>query len=146
MFSKEFKRAVRFKQQMSCMLIDLDGSEMGRKADEALVKALIGVVQRTIREVDTAAWWTGGSLIILLPNTIRNDAVQAGMRILEAVAAHHFTWPDAAQVTVHIGVAGLPDRKIDSEEKMLQAAAAACLRARQTLLPSSTRPKEEERP
>ena len=135
MFSKEYKRAVRFKQQMSCMLIDLDGSDMGRKADESLVKALIGIVQRTIREVDTAAWWTGGSLIVLLPNTMRNDAVQAGMRILEAVAGEHFTWPDSTQVTVNIGVAGLPDRKIDSEQKLIDAAAAACRRARQTMLP-----------
>ena len=133
MFSKEFKRAVRFKQQMSCMLIDLDGSAMGRKADEDLVKALIGVVQGTIREVDTAAWWTGGALIVLLPNTIRNDAVQAAMRILEAVAAHPFTWPDATQVMVSIGVAGLPDRQIDSEQRLLDAAAAACKRARETM-------------
>jgi len=29
MFSKEFKRAVRFKQQLSCMLIDLNGRTMG---------------------------------------------------------------------------------------------------------------------
>jgi two-component system cell cycle response regulator len=135
MFSKEFKRAVRFKQQMSCMIIDLDGSDMGRKADETLVKALIAIVQRTIREVDTAAWWTGGSLIVLLPNTMRNDAVQAGMRILEAVAVEHFTWPDSTQVTVNIGVAGLPDRKIDSEQKLIEAAAVACVRAHQTMLP-----------
>lgn len=146
MFSKEFKRAVRFKQQMSCMLIDLDGSAMGREADGALVKALIGVVQRTIREVDTAAWWTGGSLIVLLPNTMRNDAVQAAMRVLEAVAVHPFTWPDATQVTVNIGVAGLPDRKIDSEQKMLEAAATACRRARQTLLPSSQSSEKGKEP
>jgi len=133
MFGKEFKRAVRFKQQMSCMLIDLDGSAMGRTADEDLVKAVIGVVQRTIREVDTAAWWTGGALIVLLPNTMRNDAVQAGVRVLEAVAEHPFTWPDATKVTVSIGVAGLPDRKLDSEQKMIEAAAAACKRARETM-------------
>lgn len=142
MFSKEFKRAVRFKQQMSCMLIDLDGSAMGRRADEKLVRALIGVVQRTIREVDTAAWWTGGALIVLLPNTMRNDAVQAGMRILAAVAEHPFTWPDATQVMVSIGVAGLPDRKIDSERKMIDAASAACRRARETMRKQQRPPAE----
>jgi diguanylate cyclase (GGDEF)-like protein len=141
MFSKEFKRAARFKQQMSCMLIDLDGSAMGRKADESLVKALIGVVQNTIREVDTAAWWSGGALIVLLPNTMRNDAVQAGMRILEAMAVHPVTWPDAARITVSIGVAGLPDRKIDSEKKMIDAAVAACRRARETMRRQSNPPE-----
>jgi diguanylate cyclase (GGDEF)-like protein len=135
MFSKEFKRAVRFKQQMSCMLIDLDGRKMGRKADEALVKAIIRLVQSTIREVDTAAWWTGEAFIVLLPNTIRNDAVQAAARILEAVANHPFTWPDSTKVTMSIGVAGLPDRNINTEQKLIEAADAACRRARELMLP-----------
>lgn len=130
MFSKEFKRSVRFKQQMSCMMIDLDGRTLGRTADAALVKAIIGLVQTTIREVDTAAVWTGDSFIVLLPNTIRNDAVQAGMRVLEAVAVHPFSWSDSTRVTMSIGVAGLPDHAIDTEQKMIDAARKACARAR----------------
>jgi diguanylate cyclase (GGDEF)-like protein len=135
MFSKEFKRAVRFKQQMSCMLIDLDGREMGRTVDEETLKAIVRLVQDTIREVDTAAWWSGEALIILLPNTIRNDAVLAAARILETVANHPFTWPDSSKVTMSIGVAGLPYRSIDTEQKLIEAAASACKRARK-LMPS----------
>jgi two-component system cell cycle response regulator len=135
MFSKEFKRAVRFKQQMSCMLINLDGHRLGRRADEALVKAIIGLVQKTIREVDTAAWWSGESFIVLLPNTIRRDALQAAARTLEAVATHPFTWPDATQVTMSIGVAGLPDKNIDCEQKMIEVADAACRRAQEFAVP-----------
>jgi len=130
MFSKEFKRSVRFKQQMSCMMIDLDGRAVGRTADAALVKAIIGLVQTTIREVDTAAVWTGDAFIVLLPNTIRNDAVQAGMRVLEAVAVHPFSWPDATRITMSIGVAGMPDKNIDTEQKMIESARKACARAR----------------
>ncbi len=135
MFSKEFKRAVRFKQQMSCMLIDLDGGDAGRTADEALVRAIIKLVQSTIREVDTAAWWTGRRFIILLPNTIRNDAVQAAARLLETVANHPFSWPDSTQVAMSIGVAGLPDHTIDSEQKLIGAADMACRRARELMKP-----------
>ncbi|HUJ17033.1 MAG TPA: diguanylate cyclase [Nitrospirota bacterium] len=135
MFSKEFKRAVRFQQQMSCMLINLDGQKMMRRADEGLVKAIIGLVQKTIREVDTAAWWSGEAFIVLLPNTIRNDALQAAARILEAVANHPFTWPDATNVTMSIGVVGLPDHKIDSEQKMIDAADAVCRRAQELMVP-----------
>ncbi len=135
MFSKEFKRAVRFKQQMSCMLINLDGHKLGRKADEALVKAIINLVQKTIREVDTAAWWSGESFIVLLPNTIRNDAMQAAARTLEAVATHPFTWPDATQVTMSIGVAGLPDNNIDSEQRLIEVAVMACKRAQEFAVP-----------
>jgi diguanylate cyclase (GGDEF)-like protein len=129
MFSKDFKRSVRFKQQLSCMLIDLDGRKMGRQGDEATLREIVRLVQHTIREVDTAAWWSGEALIVLLPNTIKNDAVQAAMRVLESVANHPFTWADATRVTMSIGVAGLPDRRIDTEQKQIEAAAAACRRA-----------------
>lgn len=129
MFSKEFKQCQRFKQNMSCIMIDLDGRKMGRRADRALVTAIIGLLQQTIREVDTAAWWTGESFFVLLPNTIRNDAVQAAARLLEAVANHPFTWPDATQVSMSIGVAGLPDWNIDTEQKLIDAATEACSKA-----------------
>jgi diguanylate cyclase (GGDEF)-like protein len=135
MFSKDFKRSVRFKQQLSCMLIDLDGRKMGRQGDEATLKEIVRLVQHTIREVDTAAWWSGEALIVLLPNTIKNDAVQAAMRVLESVANHPFTWADAMRVTMSIGVAGLPDRRIDTEQKLIEAAAAACRRAGEFIRP-----------
>jgi len=135
MLSKEFKQCLRFKQQMSCIMIDLDGRKMGRTADAALVKAIIGLVQNTIREVDTAAWWTGESLIVLLPQTLRGDAVQAAARVLEAVAVYPFTWPDATRVTMSIGVAGLPDKNIDSVEKLIEAATEMCKKALDMMVP-----------
>jgi diguanylate cyclase (GGDEF)-like protein len=135
MFSKEFKRAMRFKQQMSCMLINLDGRKMQLRAGEALVKAIIELVHRTIREVDTAAWWSGESIIILLPNTVRTDAVQAAARILNVVANHPFTCPDATNVTLSIGVAGLPDDNIDNEQKLIETAYTACQRAQDLMTP-----------
>ncbi len=134
MLSKEFKRSQRFKQPMSCMLIDLDGEKMGRKADKTLVKSIIGLVQKTIREVDTAALWTGSQLIVLLPNTIRNDAVQAAARLLETVAIYPFTWPDATRVTMNIGVAGLPNKNIDTAAKLIDEASAACRRTQELML------------
>jgi diguanylate cyclase (GGDEF)-like protein len=117
------------------MMIDLDGRRIGREGDETTIKSIIRLVQQTIREVDTAAWWTGNELIILLPNTIRNDALQAAMRILETVANHQFTWADSTKVTMSIGVAGLPDRFIDTEQKMIEAAAMACKRAGDMMRP-----------
>jgi two-component system, cell cycle response regulator len=135
MFSKEFKRVVRFKQQMSCMMIDLEGGKLGRQADKSTLKAIIELIQHTIREVDTAAWWSGEALMVLLPNTMKNDAVQAAARVLDAVAIHPFTWADSTKVTMSIGVAGLPDRKIDTEQKLIEAAAAACRRAGEFMTP-----------
>jgi diguanylate cyclase (GGDEF)-like protein len=136
MFSKDFKRALRFKQQLSCMLIELEDQDGSHTADEAMVKSIIQLVQETIREVDTAAWWSGRSFIVLLPNTIRNDALQAAARLLEAVATHSFTWPDSTRVTMNIGVTGLPDKNIDTEKKMIEAADALCKRARELMVPS----------
>jgi len=133
--SKAFKQCLRFKQQMSCILIDLDGAKMGRKADKELIKAIVALVQSTIREVDTAAWWSGESLIVLLPNTLRNDAVQAAARVLESVANHSFTWPDSNQITMSIGIAGLPDNNIETEQQLIEAAALASKRSLDMMVP-----------
>lgn len=135
MFSKEFKRAVRFKQQLSCMLIDVEGKDEEHMVDESTIRSIIGIVQKTIREVDIAAWWSGESFIVLLPNTIRNDAVQAAARILEAVANKEVELPGSANIAINIGVAGLPDKNIDTEKKLIEAAAAACKRAGELMVP-----------
>ncbi len=135
MLDKEFKRAVRFKQSMSLMLINLDGRTRGQTADEALVKAMITLVQKTIREVDTAAWWSGESFIVLLPNTTATDALQAAARTLEAVALHPFSWPDASRVTMNIGVAGLPNLGIMTQVQLIDSAQAAMHRARDLMTP-----------
>ncbi len=135
MLDKEFKRAVRFKQNMSVMLIDLDGRSRGQVADEALVKALIALVQKTIREVDTPAWWSGESFIVLLPNTSSTDALQAGARVLDAVALYPFSWPDATRITLNIGVAGLPNTAISTQVQLVESAIAAMQRARNLMTP-----------
>jgi diguanylate cyclase (GGDEF)-like protein len=135
MFSKEFKRAWRFKQQLSCMLIDVEDQHEERAVDESTIRSIIGHVQKTIREVDIAAWWSGESIIVLLPNTIRNDAVQAAARILEAVANKEVVLPGSANIAINIGVAGLPDKNIDTEKKLIEAAAAACKRAGELMVP-----------
>jgi two-component system cell cycle response regulator len=134
MFSKEFKRAIRYKQPVSCMRIDLDCRGEGQKTDEGLVKAVITLIQKTIREVDTAAWWTGEGFIVLIPNTHRDNALQAAARILVAVADHPFSRSESKKVAMNIGVAGLPDEKIDTEAKLLEAADAALNQARQFLV------------
>jgi diguanylate cyclase (GGDEF)-like protein len=135
MLDKEFKRAIRFKQNMSVMLIDLDGRSRGQVADEALVKALIALVQKTIREVDTPAWWSGESFIVLLPNTSSTDALQAGARVLDAVALYPFSWPDATRITLNIGVAGLPNIAISNPAQLVECANAAMQRARKLMTP-----------
>jgi diguanylate cyclase (GGDEF)-like protein len=135
MFSKEFKRAARFKEQLSCMLINVEGQDEEQMVDESTIKSIIGLVQKTIREVDVAAWWSGESIIVLLPNTIRNDAVQAAARILEAVANKEAVLPGSASIAINIGVAGLPDKNIDTEKKLIEAAAAACKRAGELMVP-----------
>jgi diguanylate cyclase (GGDEF)-like protein len=135
MFSKEFKRVARFNEYLSCMLIDLEGGKLRRQADKATVKEIVKLVQQTIREVDTAASWSGEALVVLLPNTLKNDAVQAAARILEAVANHPFTWPESVKFTMSIGVAGLPDRKIETEQELIEAVTAACRRAAEFMIP-----------
>jgi two-component system cell cycle response regulator len=134
MFRKEFKRALRYKQPVSCMRISLDGREEGPRTEERIIKSIIKLIQNTIREVDTAAWWSGDGFIVMIPNTTREQGLHAAARILVAVADHPFTWSDAANVKVSIGVAGVPDDTIETEAKLIESAEAALEQAKQFMV------------
>lgn len=133
--SKEFKRSVRYKHPLSCLLTDVDGlgrvnDEYGQQAGDAVLKEIAQLIQKNIREVDVAARWGGEEFIVLIPNTPKDDALQVAARIMKAMANHSFASIGGKKMTLSIGVAGLPNPAIDIEEKLVQAAETALKQAK----------------
>jgi diguanylate cyclase (GGDEF)-like protein len=134
-FSKEFKRSVRYKHPLGCLLIDVDemekvNAEFGQQAGDVVLKEISQLIQKNIRDVDTAARWGGEEFIVLIPNTVKEDALQAAARIMKATAGHVFSVLGEKKVTLSIGVAGIPSDTIDTEEKLIQAAEEALKQAK----------------
>lgn len=133
--SNEFKRASRYQSPLSCLMIDIDhfksvNDAFGHQCGDIVLKEIAQLIQANIREVDTAARWGGEEFIVLSPNTEKGNVRQVAERIVKSVSLHTFTGLGQLQITVSVGISGLPDPFIDSEEKMVHAADLAMYEAK----------------
>jgi diguanylate cyclase (GGDEF)-like protein len=135
LMNSEFKRAARYQSSLSCMLIDIDhfkdvNDTFGHQIGDMVLKEVAGIIQNTLREVDTPARWGGEEFIVLSPNTSKENALKAAERILKAVANRSFSGIGSHRVTVSIGISGIPSPDIDSQEKLIHAADLAMYEAK----------------
>ena len=134
-FTNEFKRAMRYQLPLSCMMIDIDHFKLindahGHQEGDTVLKEMARIIQTTIREVDTPARWGGEEFVVLSTNTSKEKALLAAERLRKAVAGYEFTRTNTRKATISIGVAGIPDPSIDSQDKMIHAADLAMYEAK----------------
>jgi diguanylate cyclase (GGDEF)-like protein len=133
--TNEFKRATRYQLPLSCMMIDIDHFKLindahGHQEGDTMLKEIARIIQTTIREVDTPARWGGEEFVVLSTNTSKEKALLAAERLRKTVAGYEFTLTNTKKTTISIGVAGIPDPSIDSQEKMIHAADLAMYEAK----------------
>lgn len=131
----EFKRASRYNIQLSCLLIDVDhfkkvNDAYGHQAGDAVLREIAQIIQSCIRDVDTVARWGGEEFVVLSPSTSTDNARLAAARILSSVSRHVFSAFEKFKVTVSIGIAGIPDPAIDTQEKLVHTADLAMYEAK----------------
>jgi diguanylate cyclase (GGDEF)-like protein len=133
--SNEFKKSVRYLQPLSCMMIDIDhfkevNDSFSHQTGDLVLREVARLIQANIREVDTPARWGGEEFVVLSPNTSKDNAVRAADRILKSIASHPFPGIEQRKLTVSIGLAGIPDSRIDTPEKLVHAADLALYEAK----------------
>jgi len=134
---KEFKTAARYKTPVSCMIIDIDhfkavNDAFGHHTGDAVLKETARLIKESAREADTVARWGGEEFIVILPQTKKEEALQAASRMIKAISEHSFTDMPNERITVSIGLTSMPhpSLKIDSEEQLIQAADCALYEAK----------------
>lgn len=130
----EFKRTMRYGSPNSCLMIDIDffkkvNDEYGHHTGDVVLKETAQVIKSCIREIDVIARWGGEEFIILLPETKKDEALGVATRICETIAGHSFSQIER-QITVSIGLAGVPDSSIDTAEKLIHASDFAMYEAK----------------
>jgi len=110
---EELKRTVRYGTPLSIIAVDVDhfkqvndghGHAMGDEVLRNIARVFLGGV----RSVDTVARVGGEEIIILLPHTARDGALQLAERLRAALAVTEHTLGDATiRVTASFGVACL---------------------------------------
>lgn len=135
-FPLEIKRAQRFGQPVSLLMIDIDqfkkyNDTYGHLAGDERLTELARLIHAKIREVDFVARFGGEEFVMILPNTSKKDAVSVGEKLRLLVGSHPFRQPADLQhpFTISIGVASFPD-DADRIEEILAAADQALYQAK----------------
>ncbi len=116
---REIKRASRFQQVFSFLMVDVDhlkeyNDVHGHLAGSQLLTAFSGIVQAQLRAVDTLAKYGGDEFGVILPQTDKGGAKIVAERIRSAVESHRFAG-EVRKITASVGVSSYPDDGEDVE-------------------------------
>lgn len=123
----EVKKATRYKQNLSILMIDADGlkavnDQFGHEGGNRLIKAIANTILGCLRESDSLARYGGDEFIALLPASGEDAALEAADRIRKAVENTSFDMQgQPVRTTVSIGVAGFPDNTQNTDELIRHA-------------------------
>lgn len=132
--AKEFERAKRYSTPFSLVMFDIDhfkkvNDDYGHLAGDMALKEISNILLQSVREIDTAARYGGEEFMAILPNTEKNDAVSLAERMRKKIGRHKFGEIDRP-ITVSVGISGMPDEVIDSEDKLIRCADFALYKAK----------------
>ncbi len=132
---RELKRAGRFGQELSLVLVGLDRYETlcqqnGELRGSALLKETAVLLAHQVRSFDLMSRFGGDQFMVVLPQTDQDGALQVAERMRAAVEFHPFTSMPAGTITASIGVSTFPQEGAEAPA-LLAAAERALARAQQ---------------
>jgi len=113
--AEEFKRAMRNKQPLSLLMLDVDhfknvNDTYGHEAGDMALQQVAAVLKFSLRETDILGRIGGEEFAVLLPDTKLDAAAMLAERICRSVESSLLTMPGQAltiSLTVSVGVAEL---------------------------------------
>lgn len=122
---REARRARRFRQPLSLMVIAVDRFEafiakLGDQRGSLLLRELALLLARQVRAFDVMGRYRDGFMLIL-PQTNHEGAAEAGERMREAIARHQFPLAGDGEVTVSLGIASSPTDGMEPADLMTGA-------------------------
>jgi len=134
---EEKKRAVRYNQALSLIMLDIDwfkrfNDNYGHEVGNRVLVGLVGVIKGCIRDVDILCRYGGEEFIIILPNTVEREAYRIAERIRSEVESAEFGGGEGIpklKVTVSVGISSFPENGL-AEEELVNAVDQAMYRAK----------------
>jgi two-component system, cell cycle response regulator len=133
----EFSRAKRYNERLSLMIIDIDhfkivNDTFGHQVGDGVLAEIAEVITKQFREVDLVARYGGEEFAVLLPQSSVTDATIPANRLLTEVENYSFKCLEGnkRKITVSIGLTGLPDPELNTEDQLVHCADVALYKAK----------------
>jgi diguanylate cyclase (GGDEF)-like protein len=123
----EFARSLRTDRPFSCMLLDVDhfkqiNDRYGHTIGDQVLYEVAARCKRSVREIDLTGRYGGEELVILLPETEAQTALQVAERVRAAIERPPIKVSDhELQVTVSIGVSRKDEHTLQLETLIARA-------------------------
>jgi diguanylate cyclase (GGDEF)-like protein len=132
---REIKRAGRFRQELSILMMDVDSLKAyndrhGHLRGSFLLRELAGLMAEQVRSFDLVAKYGGDEFTMILPQTGREGAMVVAERMRAGIADHTFPLAPPGGITVSLGVALFPTDGTDVNG-LIQSADRALYLAKQ---------------
>src|SRR5262249_20309530 len=130
--SEEFKRAVRFNEPLSLVLMAVEGlrviAERGGSLSERMLHGVADAALRSLRQIDVVTRYGPAELAALLPNTHLAGALTCADRMRREVAGVSI---DELKPVLSMGIAFYPGKDVNDATDLMRMAARALERARE---------------
>jgi diguanylate cyclase (GGDEF)-like protein len=110
---REIKRAARFNQVFSFVMLDVDNLKkyndtLGHLYGSQALKEIAIIIKNNCREIDFVSKYGGDEFGIILPQTDLEGAENVTKRIVSAVSSHRFDGTSAGLLTCSAGISLFP--------------------------------------
>ena len=122
----EFNKAKRYGTSLSIMILDIDHFKQvndfyGHKVGDVVLSQIGGILRNNIRNIDIATRYGGEEFVIILPQTDFNGAVLSAKKLKNLIKNQKFMQLQG-EVTISIGIAAMPDERINGTDDILKIA------------------------
>ncbi|MDH4037361.1 MAG: sensor domain-containing diguanylate cyclase [Candidatus Krumholzibacteria bacterium] len=132
----EIKRARRFKQSFSFVMLDVDNLKSyndrhGHLSGSQVLKEIATIIKASCREIDFVSKYGGDEFGVLLPQTRLAGAEKVTRRVVDCVREHCFDAQTPGLITCSAGVSSFP-RDGQTPQAIIEAADKALYQAKRT--------------
>ncbi|NVL90496.1 MAG: diguanylate cyclase [Desulfobacterales bacterium] len=135
--SKDFLRARRYHETLSCVLLDIDhfkkfNDTYGHQTGDVVLSTLGRIIEDSVRDSDLAARYGGEEFALVLYHTDGPAALHVSERLRQAVEGCEVDAEGKTlNVTISLGIATFPHEQIRDSKELVECADKALYQAKE---------------